>query len=119
MENLSRLKLEKQIANDKNYKEHTISVNTNQDGMWIYKISGPLLNEEKSFSTISSGNSTVDKWKKELDTHTVSEAKQIAKIPAPKKEIKPKKEKKAKETVIPTVKQIAAFLAAQNKSESK
>lgn len=55
------------IANDQHYKGHKISVSTNQDGDWVYTISGPVLNDEKSFSSISSSNSTIEKWKKEID----------------------------------------------------
>lgn len=49
------------------YKNHKITLNLDQDGTWIYEISGPILNETKTFSRISSNNKTIENWKKSLD----------------------------------------------------
>lgn len=49
------------------YKNHIITIETDCDGTWVYEIKGPVLNQVKTFSRISSNNKTVEDWKKELD----------------------------------------------------
>lgn len=49
------------------YKGHVITVTTDIDGSWVYRVRGCKINETKTFSAISSNNRTIEKWMRDID----------------------------------------------------